>query len=80
MVVLAPNQRSAAAALAEREAAVVVDAQGPAFEDQFDRQFARLMRDGELRAQLGRASAEVCDGLGGPRVAEAFLKLVAARA
>ena len=79
MVVLADNQRAAARALAERETALVADAQDPAFDDQFDRLFARLMRDGELRARLSQASAEVCDGLGAPRVAEAFLKLIAGR-
>jgi UDP-2,4-diacetamido-2,4,6-trideoxy-beta-L-altropyranose hydrolase len=79
MVVVADNQRAAAQALAEREAALVVDLRDPAFEDQFDRLFARLMRDGPLRARIGQASAEVCDGLGAPRVAEAFLKVIAAR-
>jgi UDP-2,4-diacetamido-2,4,6-trideoxy-beta-L-altropyranose hydrolase len=79
MVVLADNQRGAAQALAEAEAALVVDANAPDFEDQFDRLLARLLRDAELRAGLARASAAVCDGLGAPRVAEAFLKLIAAR-
>ncbi len=79
MVVVADNQRAAAQALAEREAALVVDLRDPAFEDQFDRLFARLMRDDPLRARISQASAEVCDGLGAPRVAEAFLKLIAAR-
>jgi hypothetical protein len=38
------------------------------------------MTDPALRRTLSAASAEVCDGLGAPRVAEAFLKLIAARA
>lgn len=79
MVVLADNQRAAARALAEREAALVVDVHDPAFDDQFDRLFAKLVRDQDLRARLSQASAEVCDGLGAPRVAEAFLKFIAAR-
>jgi UDP-2,4-diacetamido-2,4,6-trideoxy-beta-L-altropyranose hydrolase len=79
MVVLADNQRGAARALGEAEAALVVDADAPDFEDQFDRQLARLLRDAELRVALAGASAGTCDGLGAPRVAEAFLKLIAAR-
>ena len=39
----------------------------------------RLLRDAELRRQLAGASAEVCDGLGAGRVAEAFLRLITVR-
>jgi len=79
MVVLADNQRGAARALADAEAALAVDATAPDFDDQFDRGLARLLRDSELRARLAGAGAAVCDGLGAPRVAEAFLKLIATR-
>jgi len=79
MVVLADNQRAAAQALAEAQAALVVDAAAADFEDLFDRALARLLRDADLRVQLAGTSAAVCDGLGAPRVAEAFLKLIAAR-
>ena len=79
MVVLADNQRQAAAALAEREAALVVDAAQPDFDAAFDRALMRLLTDPVLRRALSAASAEVCDGLGAPRAAEAFLKLIAAR-
>jgi UDP-2,4-diacetamido-2,4,6-trideoxy-beta-L-altropyranose hydrolase len=79
MAVLADNQRAAAAALGEREAALVVDATAPGFDDAFDRALARLLRDAELRARMAAAAAEVCDGLGAARVAETFLKLIAAR-
>lgn len=79
MVVLADNQRGAARALADAEAALVVDAGAGDFDDQFDRSLARLLRDADLRVRLAATSAAVCDGLGAPRVAEAFLKLIAAR-
>jgi len=80
MVVLAENQRAAAKALAEREAALVVDAGAADFEAAFDRALMRLITDANLRRQLAAASAEICDGHGGPRVAEVFLKLIAAKA
>jgi UDP-2,4-diacetamido-2,4,6-trideoxy-beta-L-altropyranose hydrolase len=80
MVVLADNQRAAAQAVAEREAALVVDLAQPDFEAAFDRALLRLLRDADLRRELAAASAEVCDGLGAGRVAEVFLRLVAARA
>jgi UDP-2,4-diacetamido-2,4,6-trideoxy-beta-L-altropyranose hydrolase len=79
MLVLAENQRAAAQTLAEREAALVVDAGARDFEAVFDRALVRLTTDTGLRRQLAAASAELCDGLGGPRVAEVFLKLIAAR-
>jgi UDP-2,4-diacetamido-2,4,6-trideoxy-beta-L-altropyranose hydrolase len=79
MLVLAENQRAAAQTLAEREAALVLDAQAPNFEALFDRALVRITTDAGLRRQLASASAELCDGLGGPRVAEVFLKLIAAR-
>jgi UDP-2,4-diacetamido-2,4,6-trideoxy-beta-L-altropyranose hydrolase len=40
----------------------------------------RLTTDAGLRRRLATASAELCDGQGGPRVAETFLKLIATRA
>ncbi|WP_372784179.1 UDP-2,4-diacetamido-2,4,6-trideoxy-beta-L-altropyranose hydrolase [Phenylobacterium sp.] len=80
MLVLAENQRGAATALAEREAALVVDVAAPDYEAAFDRALMRLMTDATLRRQLAASSAALCDGQGGPRVGEAFLKLVAERA
>jgi UDP-2,4-diacetamido-2,4,6-trideoxy-beta-L-altropyranose hydrolase len=80
MVVLAENQRAAARTLAEREAALTLDIADPAFDASFDRALMRLTTDAALRRQLAAASAELCDGLGAPRVAETFLKLIAARA
>ena len=80
MVVLADNQRPAAAALAERGAALVVDLAAPDFEAQFDRALTRLMIDAELRKQLAQRSAEICDGRGAERVASAFLERIRAGA
>jgi len=79
MVVLADNQRAAARAIAEREAALVVDLAAKDFEAAFDRALMRLLRDADLRRKLAASSAEVCDGLGAGRVAEAFLNLIAPR-
>ena len=80
MVVLADNQRPAARALAEMGAALVVDALDPHFDDTLDRALMRLLTDTALRRDLALKSAAVCDGLGAPRVAEAFLQLIATRA
>jgi len=80
LVVVAENQRSAAAALAQRGAALVVDAAAADFDAQFDRAVTKLLKDADLRRQLAEASAEICDGQGASRTAEAFLKLIAARA
>jgi UDP-2,4-diacetamido-2,4,6-trideoxy-beta-L-altropyranose hydrolase len=79
MVVLAENQRPAAQTLAERGAALVLDAGQPDFEAALDRALMRLLTDAGLRRELAARSAEICDGLGAPRVAEAFLQLIAAR-
>jgi len=80
LVVLAENQRPAARAMAERGAALVVDIADPDFGTGFDRALWRLLRDAELRRDLARKSAEICDGLGAGRTAETFLALIAGRA
>lgn len=80
LVVLAENQRPAARAMAERGAALVVDVADPAFDAAFDRALMRVLRDAAARKELAARSAELCDGLGAGRTAEAFLKLIAARA
>ncbi|MGH6963411.1 MAG: UDP-2,4-diacetamido-2,4,6-trideoxy-beta-L-altropyranose hydrolase [Phenylobacterium sp.] len=79
LVILADNQRPAAQALAERGAALVVDAAAPDFDASLDRALRRLMTDADLRRDLAAKSAEICDGQGASRVAEAFLTLIAAR-
>ncbi len=80
LVVLAENQRPAARAMADREAALVVDVGDPEFDKSFDRALWNLLRDADLRRDLARKSSEICDGLGAGRTAETFLKLIAARA
>lgn len=75
LVILAENQRPAALALAARQAALVVDAADEGFGTAFDRAAVRLLTDATCRARLSAASAEVCDGQGADRVAEAALKL-----
>ena len=72
-LVLAENQRSAAEALAEHGAALSVDLSATDFEAQFDRHLTRLLRDADLRRSLAQASAELCDGQGAGRAAQAFL-------
>ena len=79
LVVVAENQRAAAAALAEAGAALVVDAEAADFDTAFDRALLKLLNDAEARRELARRSAELCDGQGAGRVAEALLLLLAAR-
>ena len=76
VIVLAENQRSAAAALVERGAALALDADQPDFDPQFDRALTRLMIDPALRRQLAVSSAELCDGLGAGRTATVFLQRI----
>lgn len=79
LVILADNQRPAALALAEMGAALLTDIADPGFEAALDRALMRLMTDSGLRKALAARSAELCDGLGAPRVAETFLQIIAAR-
>ena len=76
LLILAPNQRPAAQAMAGRQAALVVDIQDEGFDALFDRALVRLLTDAPARARLSAASAGICDGLGAPRVAEAFLRRI----
>lgn len=78
-IVLAENQRAAAFALAARDATLVIDAADVDFDKAFDRAAVRLMTDAGTRARLTAASLDVCDGLGAPRVAEAFLDAISHR-
>ena len=76
LIVVAENQRAAARALGAREAALVLDAADDNFEHALDRALVRLLADAPLRARLTAASAQLCDGLGAVRVADAFLDLI----
>lgn len=75
VLILAENQRHAALALAARQAALVVDVQADDFVTAFDRAAVRLLTDPACRARLAAASAEVCDGQGAGRVADAVLQI-----
>jgi UDP-2,4-diacetamido-2,4,6-trideoxy-beta-L-altropyranose hydrolase len=79
LVVLADNQKPAARAMADREAALVVEAEAADFDGAFDRAVILLLRDTGLRRRLAGHSAAVCDGLGAGRTADAFLQIIAAR-
>ena len=80
VVVVAENQRAAAAALSERGAALVVDAASPAFDGALDRAIMRLVTDPVQRAHLSEAAAGVCDGQGAGRAAEALLEVIGRKA
>lgn len=75
-LILADNQVAAAQALAKAGVAPCLDVAAPGFEVDFTREVADLLDNAERRAGLSAASAEVCDGLGAARVAEAFLQIV----
>jgi UDP-2,4-diacetamido-2,4,6-trideoxy-beta-L-altropyranose hydrolase len=77
-LVLAENQRAAAAAMADSEAALAVDAGAEDFAASFDRALVRLLTDAALRLRLSTNSAAICDGLGAGRAADAFLQVIAA--
>jgi UDP-2,4-diacetamido-2,4,6-trideoxy-beta-L-altropyranose hydrolase len=79
-VILAENQRPAAKALADREAAIVLDPADAGFEAAFDHALWRLLRDADLRRRIAANSATLCDGEGAGRVADTFLTVIAARA
>lgn len=76
VVVLADNQKPAAEALATAGAVLAIDAQAQTFGADFDRAVTRLFIDEPLRHQLAERSAELCDGKGAARVAEAFWPLL----
>ena len=78
LLVLAENQRPAARALADRDAALVVDAADPDFAAAFDRAAVRLLNDTATRTRLTAASLELCDGRGAERAAEALLEVISA--
>ena len=75
-VVVADNQRSTIAGLADAGVLLAVDAAARGFEIALEAAFDRLADPG-LRARLQSASRAVCDGQGAARVAEALLALCA---
>jgi UDP-2,4-diacetamido-2,4,6-trideoxy-beta-L-altropyranose hydrolase len=79
MVVLADNQRPAARALAAAGAAAVVESAAPDFDTAFDHAFLRLYASEAARVRMAAKCAELCDGLGAERAAEAFMEVISAR-
>lgn len=79
LLILDETQRPVGSAVAEAGAALVVDCAGADFEAQLDRAIVRLLADAGLRQRLSAAAAAMCDGLGAPRAAEAFLGILSAR-
>jgi UDP-2,4-diacetamido-2,4,6-trideoxy-beta-L-altropyranose hydrolase len=78
-LILADNQRPAARALEAAGAILALDADDTAFSGGFAGAFEedvhRLITDDRLRAGMAIAAAQVCDGLGADRTAEAVLTL-----
>ena len=72
------DRYAAARALADRIAALVVDAADPDFAAAFDRAAVRLLSDAATRTRLTAASLELCDGRGAERAAEALLEVISA--
>jgi UDP-2,4-diacetamido-2,4,6-trideoxy-beta-L-altropyranose hydrolase len=75
-LILADNQAPAARALAAAGVAPCLDVAAPDFEAAFAREASDLPRNADRRAALSAASAQVCDGLGAERAAEAFLEII----
>ena len=76
VVVLADNQVPQVEAAEAAGACERVDARAADFEAALDRAFTGLVRSPERRARMGKAAAELCDGLGAERAAEALLGLL----
>jgi UDP-2,4-diacetamido-2,4,6-trideoxy-beta-L-altropyranose hydrolase len=79
LLILADNQRPSAQALESRGAALVLDPAAAGFEPDFERALQRLLIDPAARARLSAKAAEICDGQGAGRTADAFLEIIAAR-
>jgi spore coat polysaccharide biosynthesis predicted glycosyltransferase SpsG len=72
-LILADNQRDLAWRMDADGLTLAVEVQAPDFEGRLGEAFLRLSRDGALRAAMSGRLAELCDGLGGARAAEAML-------
>ena len=79
LITVADNQAAAAESMAARNAAIVLDGRSADLENDLSRAIVRVMADATLRAQLSSAAAEICDGGGAARVADAFLDLINSR-
>lgn len=74
-VILAENQRVMIEHMADAGFTRGLDAGGPGFEARLLEAWARLVADAVLRWRLTERCADLCDGHGAERVAEAVLKL-----
>jgi UDP-2,4-diacetamido-2,4,6-trideoxy-beta-L-altropyranose hydrolase len=72
---LADNQRAMIGQMAAAGLTLSIDAGAPDFEDQLRGAWGRLLADPALRWRLAERTADLCDGHGADRVAEAVLKL-----
>ncbi|MDB5470101.1 MAG: pseudaminic acid biosynthesis-associated protein PseG [Caulobacter sp.] len=77
LLILADNQRPAARALESAGAVMALEVAAPGFAGHFEEDLARLLADGRLRTGMALAAADVCDGEGAGRVAEAVMGLLA---
>jgi len=77
LLVLADNQAPLAKVLEEAGAVVSLDIRTPALPALLDEAMTRLLTDAALRSHLSAKSADLCDGQGAGRVADAILALVA---
>jgi UDP-2,4-diacetamido-2,4,6-trideoxy-beta-L-altropyranose hydrolase len=75
-VILAENQRAMVGQMAEASLTLAVDATDPAFETELREGWSALASDQGLRWRLTESSAELCDGRGAERVAEAMIGLL----
>ncbi|MBX3480488.1 MAG: UDP-2,4-diacetamido-2,4,6-trideoxy-beta-L-altropyranose hydrolase [Caulobacter sp.] len=76
LLILADNQRPSARALEAAGAALALEVSAPEFEGALQEDVIRLMVDDRLRLGMSLAAAEVCDGLGADRVADAVMELL----
>lgn len=74
-LILADNQRDMAMKLDAAGVTLALDARWPGVEERLGDAIGRLVADDALRTGLSARSAEICDGLGAERVAEALLAL-----
>ena len=72
-LILADNQRELALRMQAQGLTLAVDADAPDFEARLREAFASLAADATVREAMSHRLAELCDGLGAQRVAEAML-------
>jgi UDP-2,4-diacetamido-2,4,6-trideoxy-beta-L-altropyranose hydrolase len=75
-VIVADNQRAMIQRLASAGVLLSVDLAAPAFEPGLLAAFDRLSTDPDLRSRLAERAADLCDGHGADRVADALLQLI----